>query len=137
MTVFNRFVEIGRVVLVTYGPDAGKLAVIVDIVDHSRVLVHGPTTDVKRQSISFKRCTLTDLKLDVPRTIGTVALTKAVEKQELVARWSKTAWAQKIARRDARAATSDFDRFKLMVARKQRRTTVGKAAAKLRKAAAK
>ncbi|KAI8913037.1 translation protein SH3-like domain-containing protein [Powellomyces hirtus] len=135
--VFNRYVEVGRVVLVTYGPDAGKLAVVVDIVDHSRVLVDGPTTGVKRQSISFKRATLTDLKVAIPRTIGTPALKAAIEKQELVARWNKTAWAQKIARRTARAELSDLDRFKLMLARKTRRTTVGKAAAKLRKAAAK
>jgi hypothetical protein len=35
--VFNRFVEIGRAVLINYGPDAGKLAVIVDVLDHNRV----------------------------------------------------------------------------------------------------
>ncbi|KAJ3133494.1 60S ribosomal protein L14 [Geranomyces variabilis] len=135
--VFNRYVEVGRVVYITYGPDAGKLAVIVDIVDHSRVLVDGPNTGVKRQSISFKRATLTDLKVDIPRTIGTPALKKAIEKQDLAGRWAKTAWAQKIARREARAELGDFDRFKLMVARKTRRSVVGKAAAKLRKAAAK
>ncbi|KAJ3148505.1 60S ribosomal protein L14 [Geranomyces michiganensis] len=137
LLVFNRYVEVGRVVFITYGPDAGKLAVIVDIVDHSRVLVDGPNTGVKRQSISFKRATLTDLKVDVPRTIGTPALKKAIEKQDLAGRWAKTAWAQKIARRNARAELGDFDRFKLMVARKTRRSVVGKAAAKLRKAAAK
>lgn len=32
-----RFVEIGRVVLVNKGPDAGKLATIVEIIDHKRV----------------------------------------------------------------------------------------------------
>jgi large subunit ribosomal protein L14e len=31
--VFTRFVEIGRVCLITNGPDAGKLCVIVDVVD--------------------------------------------------------------------------------------------------------
>ncbi|KAJ3340211.1 hypothetical protein HDU93_007301 [Gonapodya sp. JEL0774] len=35
--LFQRLVEVGRVVLLNYGPDAGKLAVIVDIIDHNRV----------------------------------------------------------------------------------------------------
>lgn len=34
---FKRQVEVGRVVLINYGADAGKLAVIIDIVDHNRV----------------------------------------------------------------------------------------------------
>lgn len=29
--------EVGRVVLVNYGPDAGKLAVIVEVIDLNRV----------------------------------------------------------------------------------------------------
>lgn len=32
-----RFVEIGRVAYISYGPDAGKLAVIVDVIDQNRV----------------------------------------------------------------------------------------------------
>lgn len=35
--VFTRFAQVGRVVVITYGPDAGKYAVIVDIIDQSRV----------------------------------------------------------------------------------------------------
>lgn len=34
---FTRFVEIGRVALVNYGPDEGKLAVIIDVLDQNRV----------------------------------------------------------------------------------------------------
>jgi large subunit ribosomal protein L14e len=34
---FKRFVEVGRVVLVNDGPQAGKLAAIVEIIDHARV----------------------------------------------------------------------------------------------------
>lgn len=36
-TLYKRFAEIGRVVLINYGPEAGKLATIVDIVDHTQV----------------------------------------------------------------------------------------------------
>lgn len=34
---FRRYVEIGRVAVVNYGPEAGKLVVIVDVVDRNRV----------------------------------------------------------------------------------------------------
>lgn len=37
MKGFKRFVEIGRVALVNYGEDYGKLVVIVDVVDQNRV----------------------------------------------------------------------------------------------------
>ena len=38
-SAFKRFVEVGRVVLVNEGPSAGKLAVIVEIIDHNRVRI--------------------------------------------------------------------------------------------------
>ena len=37
--VYTRFVEIGRVALLTSGPQAGKLVVIIDLVDQRRVCV--------------------------------------------------------------------------------------------------
>ena len=46
--VFTKFVEVGRVVKVNYGPDEGKLAVVVEILNDKRVLIDGPTTGVKR-----------------------------------------------------------------------------------------
>lgn len=34
---FKRFVEVGRVVLINQGEFAGKLAVVVEIIDHNKV----------------------------------------------------------------------------------------------------
>ncbi|KAI8809492.1 ribosomal protein L14-domain-containing protein [Cladochytrium replicatum] len=134
--MFQRFVEVGRVVLISYGPDAGKLAVIVDIIDHARVLVDGPTTGVARQALGFKRLSLTPIVLKgLPRTAGTRVVKKVIEKEDLTGKWEATAWAQKIAQRQKRAALSDFDRFKVMLAKKQRRVILGREFAKLRKAA--
>ncbi|KAG0309567.1 hypothetical protein BGZ97_013030 [Linnemannia gamsii] len=67
---FQRVVEVGRVVMVNYGPDAGKLAVIVDIIDHNRALVEGPTTGIARGAYAFRRLTLTPLVVKVPRNAG-------------------------------------------------------------------
>ncbi len=115
----------------TYGEDSGKLAVIVDIIDHNRVLVEGP--ELARQALSFKRCTLTDLLVKIPRNVGTTYLQKAIKDQNLVGKWNKTTWAKKLVTRQVRANLTDFDRFKLSVVKKQRRNIIGKQLAKLRK----
>ncbi|KAJ3125702.1 60S ribosomal protein L14 [Nowakowskiella sp. JEL0407] len=132
--VFKKFVEVGRVVLITYGEDAGKLAVVVDIVDHNRVLIDGPTTGVTRQSISFKRLSLTPLVVKIPALIGSKALSAVVAEEDIVGKFGQTAWAKKIQIRKTRAELSDFNRFQLMVAKKERRAIVGKEFAKLRTA---
>ncbi|KAJ3358743.1 hypothetical protein GGF32_010023 [Allomyces javanicus] len=122
------FVQVGRVVVVTYGPDAGKLAVIVDIIDHNRALVDGPTTGVARQALSFKRLSLTNIVLDkVPRSIGTGALKKAVESQDLAGKWAATSAAKKANQRTLRAGLSDFDRFKVAVLKKKARVAKAQA----------
>ena len=61
LQVFTRFVEVGRVAYVSYGPEFGKLCTIVDIIDGKRVicicydltmqvLVDGPA--IKRQQMA-------------------------------------------------------------------------------------
>lgn len=62
---FTRFVEIGRVGLISYGPNTGKLCTIVNVIDHNRVLVDGPeaVTGVCRHELNLKRLMLTDLKV--------------------------------------------------------------------------
>ena len=37
--MFTRFVEVGRVAYINYGPDFGKLCTIVDIIDGKRVFI--------------------------------------------------------------------------------------------------
>ncbi|KAG1467039.1 hypothetical protein G6F55_000080 [Rhizopus delemar] len=131
---FKRQVEVGRVVLINSGVDAGKLAVIVDIVDHNRALIDGPTTGVARQAFPYRRMVLTPLVLkSLPRNVGQTALKKALEKSETVAAWNKTAWAKKIEQRNVRASLSDFDRFKLLKFKNQRRFALGSAVAAAKK----
>uniref|UniRef100_A0A3Q2E3K0 60S ribosomal protein L14 n=1 Tax=Cyprinodon variegatus TaxID=28743 RepID=A0A3Q2E3K0_CYPVA len=56
----SRFVEIGRVAYISFGPHAGKLVAIIDVIDQNRALVDGPCTGVKRQAMPFKCMQLTD-----------------------------------------------------------------------------
>ena len=127
---FTRFVEVGRVVLINYGPDAGKLATIIDIIDQKRVLIDGPqkVTGIHRQPIGLKRLSLTDIVVSkLPRNATQKNLIKAWEEQSTLAAWNKTAWAKKIEAKTKRANTSDFDRFKIMVARKQKSKIISEA----------
>ncbi|KAK5799030.1 60S ribosomal protein L14 [Linnemannia elongata] len=113
--------------MINYGPDAGKLAVVVDIIDHNRALIEGPTTGIARTGYAFRRLTLTPLVVKVPRGAGQAVLKAAIEKQDLAGSWAKTSWAKKIASRAQRAANTDFDRFKLQKYKKLRREIVNKA----------
>jgi len=119
---YTRFVEVGRIVLINYGPETGKLATIVDIVDSNKCLIDGPRklTGVQRQIIPFKRIALTDFKVDIPKAASQKTLTAAIEAADILGKWESTSWAKKLAAKKKRANLSDFDRFKLMVARKQK-----------------
>ena len=125
--MFKKFVEVGRVVLINYGPSAGKLAVIVEIINTSKVLVAGPTTGVKRQEMSLKRISLTDLKIDVTRGVRRAALKKAIEDFGLDKKWGESSWARKLQKRARRAALTDFERFKVKVLKQKRRVLQNKA----------
>jgi large subunit ribosomal protein L14e len=125
--VYTHFVEVGRVVQITYGPEYGKYAVIVDIIDQSRALVDGPTSGVKRQPLAFRRLQLTDMVVKIPRTIGTASLKKALEKESFDKKWKESKYSKTYQIRAKRAALSDFDRFKVMLAKKQRRAILRKA----------
>jgi len=134
-SVFRRFVQIGRVVLINYGPDEGKLAVIVEVIDQNRVLVDGPQTGVRRHSLSTKRIALTDILVAIPHGARQATLTKAYKKADVQAKWEKTAWAKKRAARAHKASLNDFDRFKVMLARKRTNNVVRAAHSKLVKSA--
>ncbi|RKP14674.1 ribosomal protein L14-domain-containing protein [Piptocephalis cylindrospora] len=131
---FTRMVEVGRVVLLNDTRYNGRLAVILDVVDHNRALVEGPVTGVPRHSHAYKHMTLTPFKIkNLPRAARASTVRKALQTQEIISKWETTGWAKKIQSRTTRASLSDFDRFKLMKLRKQKRTIISAQVAKLRK----
>ncbi|GAA5893985.1 60S ribosomal protein L14 [Sporobolomyces salmoneus] len=135
-TTFKRYVEVGRVVLVNDGPCAGKLATIVEIIDHNRALIDGPSTGVPRQSFTYRRLVLTPYVLKkLPRAAGTSTVKKVFDASEVVAKWEQSAWAQKRKSTEQRRNLTDFDRFNVMLLKKQRRRLVQAAAAKAKKSA--
>ena len=134
--VFTRFVEIGRVCLITYGEFEGKvrthlvsssrdrtnhiiqsyhinhiqsyhtiisytiistnhfhhqllqLCAILDVIDQNKALVDGP--EIPRQTINFRRISLTDIKMDIKRSIKTGKLDAAWKEQDVDGQWAKT-----------------------------------------------
>lgn len=118
--MFRNFVQPGRVVYVNFGKDFGKVAVIVEIVDSNRVLVDGPTTNFPRTIYPLKRLGLTSIKLPILKGARTATVKAAAEKINLKQKWENTPIAKKIALRAKRASLTDFDRFKVMISRKNR-----------------
>jgi large subunit ribosomal protein L14e len=137
-----KLVEVGRIVLLRSGPYAGRLAAIVEIIDHKRVrfrnfwshsrqwlttmqaLVDGPSSkenaSVPRQAIQLDKLTLTAFVIpNLPRAAGTGPVRKLWEKNEIDQKWSETSWAKKTAQQDKRKALGDFERFKVMRLKKQ------------------
>eukprot|EP00594_Rhizosolenia_setigera_P001991 CAMPEP_0178944378 /NCGR_PEP_ID=MMETSP0789-20121207/3116_1 /TAXON_ID=3005 /ORGANISM="Rhizosolenia setigera, Strain CCMP 1694" /LENGTH=134 /DNA_ID=CAMNT_0020624091 /DNA_START=24 /DNA_END=428 /DNA_ORIENTATION=+ len=125
---FTRYAEVGRVVLVNYGKDEGKLATIIDIVDGNKCLIDGPAdlTGVDRQVIPFSRVSLTDLTVKIQRNARAKTLKAAWTAGETQSKWDESSWAKKLAAKTKRASLSDFDRFKVMVAKKQKSAIIAK-----------
>ena len=126
---FTRFVEVGRVAAINYGPDAGKLCTIIEILDGKRVLVDGPTkvTGIGRQVITLKRLSLTDIVVPIFRNATQKSLEQAWEQSDALNKWDNTPHGKKLAMKRTRASLTDFDRFKVMVAKKQKASIVAKA----------
>jgi len=119
-SLFNRFVEIGRVVLINYGEYEGKIAAILDVIDANSVLVAGPSSGVPRQPISIKRLQLTDIVVPMRRNPRPKTLEKAWNESRAQEYWDRTSWAQKLASRKRKTEMNDFDRFKALVAHQKR-----------------
>uniref|UniRef100_H0Z0B7 Large ribosomal subunit protein eL14 n=1 Tax=Taeniopygia guttata TaxID=59729 RepID=H0Z0B7_TAEGU len=98
--VFKRFVEIGRVAFISFGPHAGKLVAIVDVIDQNRALVDGPCSGVRRQAMPFKCMQLTDFVLKFPHSARQKCVRLAWEKENINEKWSATRWAKKIEARE-------------------------------------
>ena len=114
--------------MLNYGSDAGKLATIVDIVDQNKCLIEGPAnlTGVGRKVVSYGRIALTDFTVSIPRDASTDEINAAWEESGVQAKWDETAWAKKLAAKSKRANLSDFERFKVQLAKKKKSAIIAK-----------
>ncbi|KAI3832239.1 hypothetical protein MKX03_032141 [Papaver bracteatum] len=131
---FKRYVEIGRVALVNYGEDYGRLVVIVDVIDQNRALVDAP--DMERSQMNFKRLSLTDIKIDIGRIPKKKVLIDSMKAADVKKKWESSSWGRKLIVHKKRASLNDFDRFKVMLAKIKRGGAIRQELAKLKKQAA-
>ncbi|CAB3410849.1 unnamed protein product [Caenorhabditis bovis] len=132
--VFNRVVQIGRVVFIAKGQDEGKLATIVNVIDGNRVLVDGPTTGVSRGVRNLKDLQLTKFVTKIRVGQRTKGVQAAFEAAKVGEEFQKTQWAKKIAQKALRSKLTDFERYKLMKAKQMRNRLVRIELGKLKKA---
>lgn len=106
----------------------------------SQALVDGPASDaalaVPRQAVSFSHVLLSDLVVaNLPRGARTPIVKKFWEKSEIDSKWKASNWAKTKAQQAKRSALTDFDRFKVLRLKKQRRFEERKAVAKVKASA--
>ena len=77
----------------------------------------GPCSGVKRQAISFKWLALTSIVIKIAPSQRSGGIRKAWEKADVKGQWEKTAWAKRLADKERRQSMTDFDRFKLKIAK--------------------
>ncbi|XP_062969149.1 large ribosomal subunit protein eL14-like [Cynocephalus volans] len=133
--VFRRFVEVGRVACVSFGPHARELVAIVDVIYQNRAVVDGPCTQVRSQAMPFKCMQLTDIILKFPHSACQKYVRQARQKANISTKWAATRWAKKIEVRERKAKMIDFDRYKVMKAKKMRNRITKNEVKKLQKAA--
>eukprot|EP00897_Mesotaenium_endlicherianum_P005857 jgi/Mesen1/529/ME000104S10617 len=108
--------------MINFGPQYGKLVVIVDVIDQNRALIDAP--DMVRKSCNFKRLSLTDITIEIQRIPKKKDLAAAIESAEVQKKWEGSSWGRKLIVQKRRAALTDFDRYKVLVARVKRSKAV-------------
>jgi len=135
--IFNKFVEIGRVVYIARGKDEGKLAVIANVVDGTKLLVDGPSSGVPRSIKNYKEIQLTKFKVNIRVGQRTGGIKKAFDEAGINNKWSETTWAKKNQAKKIRATLNDFQRYKVQRLKKLRNSVIATELAKVRKASKK
>jgi len=120
-----RNVEVGRVVVCTYGEHYGKSMVITDVVDQARVVVmgvDGMLSDIQPQSFPIKRLHLTPIR--VPKMSQRGCRLKKVKSlvsasiDDIRAQLGEEKIMKQITKHSAKKSRTDFDRFKAWAVKK-------------------
>ena len=74
-------IEVGRICVKTYGREAGKKCVIVDVIDKNFVLVTGPTSvnKVKRRKANVNHIEPTQEKIEIKRSAADEEIVNALK----------------------------------------------------------
>ena len=101
------------------------------LIPYPQAIIDGPSTGVDRQAIAYRYLVLTPHVIrTLPRAAGTSAVKKFFDKAGVAEKWSQSGWAKKRAAIKTRRSLSDFDRFNVMLLKKQRRNVLSPAVKK-------
>ncbi|KAG5479143.1 hypothetical protein LSCM1_02996 [Leishmania martiniquensis] len=119
--VKSHYIRAGRLVRILRGPRQDRVGVIVDIVDANRVLVENPE-DAKmwRHVQNLKNVEPLKYCVSVSRNCSTKALKDALGSSKALEKYAKTRTAVRVEAKKACAASTDFERYQLRVARRSR-----------------
>merc|ERR1712177_107758 len=128
MGPFKKSVEVGRIaVLGGAGPNQGKIAAVVNVIDQNRVLIDGPTSGVLRQAYPIKQLQLTPISVKFPFNAPSRIVRKELEANKVDETWANPTWAKRMVTKAKRASLTDLDRFKLRKAKSARNKILAKA----------
>ena len=110
--LYQLFVEIGRVVLISEGRDTGKIAVIVNVIDQNRVLIDGGSlTGVERKAWHIKQLRLLYFVVEgIEWRSDSDAVKKAIKEQNIVEKWQSTKFYQRFENTKTHKVLGDFNR---------------------------
>lgn len=90
-----------------------------------QALIDGPSTSVPRQPLPYRSLILTPYTLpSLPRAAGTGPIRAAFDKADVQSKWEGSSWSKKLVAREVRRQASDFERFEVGLAKRQRREQV-------------
>ena len=111
----ERYVEIGRMVFINFGPSHGKFGIIIDILDKNRCLIDGPSG---RQIINSKRLKISKIKIKIGRSINSRKMNEILRSQGIIDLWESSEWVQKQKKIEKIEKMNDFEKFKYMLGKK-------------------
>ena len=113
MTSRDINLEIGRVVLFTFGANVNKLAVVINMVSSSQILVSGPGLGVTKTLTNSKRLKLTKFRLaSVGKDEKESTLTAKIAASGVQAKFDASRLGTKLTNQVKRRELNDFQRFK-------------------------
>ncbi|KAL0238974.1 hypothetical protein PCE1_004665 [Barthelona sp. PCE] len=116
--VFKRFFEVGRLCLVNYGQNSGKLGLVIDIIDANRVIFGFESGE--RAVVPTKRLTLTPQVVTMPRGVRTAKLLKIADETKVFKQFHESKWGQRRVAAEKKRSLNDFEKFAAMVERRER-----------------
>lgn len=115
------YVKVGRLARILRGPRENKIGFITAIIDANRVLVENPADEkMWRHVQSLQNIEPTKFSIDIAPNATAKDIKAALAKKDVLAKYAKTGVAKKVQAVQAFAASTDFERYQLRVAKRSR-----------------